>query len=308
MDGGSQILFVPEGAETPAPGQEPTISLAKVSAGYFKTIGVSLVAGREFSSADHQDSVWVAVINETAARRYWPHSDPVGAHFKFISQLWGGNNQRPRPSFEIVGVVHDFKDSPLWEDEPHLYVPYCQHAEPFMLLTARTTVPPLSLATAARNAVLSVDKEEPVEEVQTMDQVIASRFGSLRFPMTLVWVFAGLALLLASVGVFGVMSYSVSQRTHELAIRLALGAGPHEILKLVLREGLIVALGGLVVGLAAALALGRVIASYLYGVHPTDLATYVAVSLLLTGLTLASAYFPARSATKVDPLTALRNE
>lgn len=307
-DQGRTILFVPEGQPRPAPGQEPTAYYQVTSPDYFRTIQATVAEGRYFTDADAAASPPVAIVSETLARRYWPHSDPLGSHLDVLSQVYGTEKPGEIQPLEIVGVVKDIKEYPVWEDLPQVYVPLRQHPSAYLSLVLRTGPPPMNLVPALRNAVLEVDREQPLDRIRTMDEIVDRVFGFIRFPMTLVWIFAGMALLLAAVGIFGVMAYSVSQRTQEVAIRMALGAGSREVLKLVVGESLRVTLAGVGAGLILALGLGRVIASYLYGVRPVDPLTFAAVALLLGAVAVLASYLPARRAARVNPMVSLRHE
>ncbi len=308
---GSSIFFQPEGQPPAAPGQEPTAGFNVISPGDFSAMGIGLVTGREFSGSDTKGTTPVAMISETVARRYWPHSNPVGSHLTILARVYSGQSAGTAQSLEIVGVAKDRRGYDLWEPRADVYVPFEQHPVPSVFLDVRTTVPPMSVVPAVRGAVQALDKELPLNDIRTVSEMVAQTYGALRFPMTLVWIFAALALVLSAVGIFGVMSYTVSRRRQEMAIRMVLGAGCSEILRLVLREGLGVTLFGVAVGLVAALGLSRVMAGYVYGIYgikATDPLTFAAASLLLMLAALAACYIPARRATKVDPMVALRYE
>ena len=207
-----------------------------------------------------------------------------------------------------MGVVKDVRNDDLWRPEAAVYVPFAQKPSAGVFLVLRTTVPPLSVARAVRDAVLSLDKQQPMNRIQTMDDVVAQTYGAIRFPMALLWIFSALALILSAVGIFGVMSYTVSRRAKELAIRRALGATRLEMLALVLWEGLGVTLAGVLLGLGGSLALSHVMAGYVYGVSSTDPLTFAATSILLTAVALLASYVPARRAARVDPMLVLRYE
>jgi putative ABC transport system permease protein len=306
--GYANIFFQPEGQPAPRPGQEPTAVYSMITPGYFSAMGTALVAGREFLASDAEGTTLVAIISETVARRYWPHSSPVGSHLTILARVYSGQSAGASQPLEVVGVVKDIRNDNLWEAESDVYVPYQQHPVPSVFLAVRTTVPPMSVAPALREAVLGLDKEQPVNYVRTMSEIVSESYGALRFPMTLVWIFAALALLLSAVGIFGVMSYAISRRTQEMAIRMALGAGRREVLGLVLREGFAITVVGVGVGLAAALGLSRVMAGYVYGIKPTDPLTFTVASTLLMAVALLATYIPARRATQVDPMMILRYE
>jgi putative ABC transport system permease protein len=306
--GYANIFFQPEGQPPAAPGQEPTAVYSTITPGYFSAMGTGLVAGREFSASDAEGTTPVAIISETVARRYWPHSSPVGSHLTVLARVYSGQSAGASQPLEVVGVVKDVRNDNLWEPESDVYVPFQQHPVPSVFLAVRTAVPPLSVAPAVREAVLALDNEQPVNHVRSMAEIVSETYGAIRFPMTLVWIFGALALLLSAVGIFGVMSYTVSRRTQEMAIRMALGAQRQEVLKLVLREGLALAAVGVAVGLATALGLSRVMAGYVYGIKSTDPLTFAAASMLLMAVALLASYLPARRATKADPTAALRYE
>jgi len=290
------------------PGQEPTASLNIVSPGDFAAMGVALIAGRTLTQSDAQGSTPVALISETAAHRYWPNTNPIGRHLSVLARVYSGKAESSTQSLEIVGIVKDRRGFDLWEPRSDLYAPFEQHPISFAYLNVRTTVAPLSVVPSIREAVLAIDNEQPVNDPMLLTEQIARTYGTLRFPMTLVWIFASLALLLSAVGIFGVMSYTVSRRTHELAIRMALGADRLTVLRQILREGLGVALIGVAVGLLAALALSRIMADYVYGIKATDPLTYAAATLVLVLVAMAACYIPARRAASVNPMQALRNE
>jgi putative ABC transport system permease protein len=306
--GGANIFFQPEGQPPAAPGQEPTATYNMITPGYLGAMGTGLVAGREFSASDAEGTTPVAIISEAVARRYWPHSSPVDSHLTILARVYSGQSAGASQPLEVVGVVKDVREYELWEPELSIYVPYRQHPVPSVFLAVRTAVPPMSVAPAVRDDVLALDKEQPVNDVRTMSEIVSETYGAIRFPMTLVWIFAALALLLSAVGIFGVMSYAVSRRTQEMAIRMALGAGRRDVMQLVLREGLTVAAVGIAMGLAAALGLSRVMAGYVYGIKSTDPLTFAVASLLLMAVALLASYIPARRATKADPMVALRYE
>ncbi|HEY6290986.1 MAG TPA: ABC transporter permease [Terriglobia bacterium] len=305
---GSDVFFQPEGQPPAAPGQEPTAGFNVVTPGDFSAMGIALVAGREFSESDTEGTTPVAMISEIVARRYWPRSNPVGSHVTILARVYSGQSAGTAQSLEIVGVVKDRRGYDLWEPRADVYVPFEQHPVPAVYLDIRTAVPPMSVVPAVRDAVLALDKEQPLNDVRMLSDMVAQTYGALRFPMTLVWIFAAVALVLSAVGIFGVMSYTVSRRRQEMAIRIALGAGRREVLRLVLREGLGVAMFGVGIGLVVALGLSRVMAGYVYGIRSTDPLTFAGAALLLVIVALLASYIPARRATRVDPVIALRYE
>jgi predicted permease len=270
--------------------------------GFIKAMRIPLRSGRDFTERDGKDAPPVALINETLARREFPGEDPVGKRLT----AWR-DEQFAR---EIVGVVADVKMRQMeGEEGPQVYVPLAQNATWGSLSVAvRTTVEPESLARAVREAVLAVDKAQPVFDVRTMEEVRSASVANRRLVVILFGVFAALALLLSSVGLYGVISYAVAQRTHEIGIRMALGAQKKAILRLVLGQGMLLTSLGVGAGLVAALALSRLLSSLLYGVSATDAATFTGVALLLTAVAAVACYIPARRAMKVDPMIALRYE
>ena len=306
--GGANVFFQPEGQPAAAPGQEPTASFKIITPGYLKAMGTHLVAGREFTERDSVSAPPIAIISETVAHRYWPKASPLGNHLTVLARVYSGKNSGTSQPLEIVGVVKDIRNDDLWRPEPAIYVPFGQNPSPSATLAVRTAAPPMSVVPSVRDAVLALDKEEPIARIQTMSEIVSQTYGAIRFPMTLVWIFAALALVLSAIGIFGVMSYTVSRRTQEMAIRMALGAGRREVLRLVLREGLGVALVGVGFGLAGALLVSRVMAGYVYGISSTDPFTFAVASLLLTAIALFASYLPARRAARVDPVVALRYE
>ena len=275
------------------------VSAVSVSPDYFRSLSVPLLQGRFFNSGDAAGSTNVAIINETLVRHCFPKENPIGQCVKV-----------PNLSCMIVGVVADSRQIGLDSDVlPQIYLPYTQYAmRHWPKLVIRAVGDPLRLAGPMRDVLKSIDGDVAVSDITTMEQRLAKSIASRRVNMFLTGAFAGLALLLAVAGIYGVMSCLVSQRTHEIGIRMALGAQKRDVLKMVIKRGVILALIGVAVGLAAALAVTRIISSLLYEVSPTDPTTFVCVSLFLAGVAVVASYIPARRATKVDPMVALRYE
>jgi putative ABC transport system permease protein len=262
-------------------------------------MGIELLDGRLFNEGDFYDSKLVAIINETFARQFLYGENPIGKRVNGLDRGW----------VEIVGVVRDAKFTTLHEEPvPEIYATYFQGFTPYMNIVVRTASDPMNLAGAIRNEVLAVDKNQPIANIQTMSDRVSNSIARPRYNATLLSLFALLALILAAVGIYGVISYSVSQRTHEIGIRMALGAQRRDVLKLVIGRGMLLALIGVATGLGAAFALTRVISTLLFGVSAIDLATFVVITLLLTTVALLACWIPARRATKVDPIVALRCE
>jgi predicted permease len=270
-----------------------------VSVDYFRAMGMPLRAGRGFTEQDNENAPPVVVINETMARRRFAGEDPVGKRITYVF--------KPRIYGTIVGVVADVKRYGLepGSDEYHSVL---QSAVWDINLVVRTAGDPLKLAPAVRQQVRAIDANMPVEDVMSMEQRLAESVAPRRFQMLLFGAFAAVALVLAGVGVYGVISHSVSRRTHEIGIRMALGARPRDVLAMIIRQGMSLALLGVAIGLAAAFALARVMASFLFNVKATDPVTFAGISLLLLGVAFLAAYFPARRATRVDPMVALKHE
>ncbi|PYP71168.1 MAG: ABC transporter permease [Gemmatimonadetes bacterium] len=291
------------GRPEPAPGQRPTAAIRLVDPGYFDAMRIPLKRGRSLATSDRLGSVPVAVISEAMARKLWPGEDPIGRHVKV--EWW-----HPTVSVEIVGVVGDSRHDGLdAEFQPTLFYPFAQESQQSsMSLVLRSTLPPATLTRMVRAAVSEMDTGLPVADAVTMYHHIAETMADRRYPAFVLGLFAALALTLAAVGIYGVLSYTVRQRTREIGVRLALGARPADVLRTVLGGGLRltlsgVALGGMAAGLAAG-ALGKL----LYGVHPLDPATFAIVILVLVGVALLAMAAPARRAARVDPMVALRYE
>src|SRR5579859_210944 len=290
---------------SPNPGSSVYVAGRTLSPGYFQTMGIPLVAGRDFTPSDSDANAGcVRIINETMARLYWRDENVVGRQLD-------GACPKNAPAL-IVGLVADSKqDSVDSAVNPEIYEPYGQHpsfASFLVTFVIRTTSNPLELAPAVRKAVWVIDRDQAVIQVHTMENVLSESLWRQNFVASALGMFAALALLLSAVGIYGVLSYSVTQRTHEIGIRSALGATRRDILRLMIGEGLLLTLIGVGVGLASALGLTRLMASLLYGITPSDPLTFAALSLLLTGVALLASYIPARRATKVDPMVALRYE
>jgi putative ABC transport system permease protein len=291
--------FSIEGRQPLSSAEQPVAHWRAVTPDYFRAMEIPLRAGRYFADQDETGAREVAIINEAMARSYFQNEDPIGRRLSIAG----------RPQRAIVGVVGNVKRQvAAVESEPEMYVPYLQDPVNYLTLVARSDSDPLSLASAARGQVLAVDRDLPVFNVRSMGQVVSDSVSQPRFQALLLGVFAGLALLLAAVGVYGVISYSVSQRAHEIGIRMALGASRRDALKLVMRQGMLIALVGVAVGLTGAFALTRFLENLLFGVSATDAATLAGASLLLISVTLLASYIPARRATKVEPMIALRSE
>ena len=259
-----------------------------------------MLKDRVFTDADTKDVQSVAVINQTMARNVFGDQEAVGKRIVIGSD---------KNASEIVGIVGDVRHRSLdAELKPEMYVSYLQAPSSFFVLAVRTTLEPSSMVGAVRNEVLAIDKDQPVSAVKTMSEMRSESLAPLRFNTVALSIFAGLGLILAAVGIYGVMAYSVGQRTHEIGIRMALGAQPGAVMRLVLGQGMLLVLIGVAVGLALSFGLTRIMASFLYGVTATDPLTFVSVAVALSLVALLANYIPARRATKVDPLVALREE
>jgi len=288
-----------EGRPPQPPGQGYNANVNVSSPGYFQTLNIPLIAGRDFDERDVMKAPEVAIINQEMARRYWPDEDPIG------KRLAVGNG----PWRTVVGVVGDVKQAALdVETRPEMFWPYYQMGLTFATIVVRTTSEPEAMTAAVRSEIQAIDKDLPVYKIKTMNQIVSESVSSGRLNMLLLGTFGALALVLAAVGLYGVMSYSVTQRTREIGIRMALGANSKDVMKLVVGQGLILTLIGVAVGLGAAIGLTRLMSSLLYSVSATDTVTFIAISVLLTGVASLASYIPARRAMKVDPMIALRYE
>ena len=308
-------------SDTPLEGNNPTFEFAlegrprdpseapvqaglrAVSAGYLQAAGIPLVQGRDFTTDDRAAGVPVAIVNETMARRYWPASDAIGKRIRVKEeQRW----------MTVAGIVPDIKHMGLKADEgPVVYIPYAQKTEDWLAwttLVVRTAGDPADMAGPMRSAIRAIDKNQPVSEVQTLENVLSRSTAIPRFTTTVIAVVSGFALLIALVGVYGMLAYTIVQRMPELGIRLTLGASPLELSAMLLRQAMARVLGGLAAGLLCSWWLARWLESLLFGVRPHDPATFAGVAGLLVLASLAAVLVPARRAMKIDPATALRAE
>jgi putative ABC transport system permease protein len=294
--------YLIEGEPEPPPGQENIGRYRVATPDYFRTMSMPIVRGRSFTDQDNAGAPPVVIVNETFARKHWPGQDPIGKRIRFYGPL------DKAPWIQIVGVVKDVKHELDLPVTPEYYLPHAQDSWNAMVLVAKTSVDPASLASALRQQVWAIDKDQPVFDVRTMQEVRSISLAVYSFSAVTLAIFAGVALLLASVGIYGVMAFAVSQRTQEIGIRMALGARGADVLKLVVKHGMKLALLGMVIGLAGSWALTRFIEKLLVGVAATDLLTFSLVSVCLLVAAFIACYLPARRATKVDPLVALRYE
>jgi putative ABC transport system permease protein len=285
-------------------GEEISVDLYIATPSYLRTMAIPLLQGRAFAAPDTEAAPLVALINQTMARELWPDQEPVGKRIKFP-----GSEKNPQPWRTVIGVVGDVKQYGLDKKEPmQIYLPEAQYARPFATLIVHTSSDPRQMIAAVRSEIRELDKDQAVYNIVTMEQLLADSIALRRFSMVLLMIFAGVALTLASVGIYGVISYSVTQRTHEIGVRLALGASRRDIIRLIVSQGMAMTLAGIGVGLVATFALTRVMASLLFGTSATDLATFIIIPVILTGVAFGACFVPARRATKVDPMVALRYE
>lgn len=291
--------FTIEGQPEVTEDNKPQARFGFISEDYFRTMGIAMMKGRDFNERDTSDAPPVVIINPAAARQFWPNEDPIGKRIKSQQQVR-----------EIIGVSGEVKQAALDKpSDPEIFLPY-QQAAPYLYLqlAVRTTDDPMKMVAAIKHEVQALDQDLPLTGIKTMDQYLSDSIANPRFQSRVLSLFAAIALLLAAVGLYGVMSYAVAQRKHEIGVRVALGARSSDVLKLVVGEGLRLTLIGIAIGLVAAVALTRLLASLLFGVSTTDPATFVIIALLLISVALLACYLPARRATKVDPMVALRYE
>jgi len=303
---GGMLSFTPEGGSF-AFADQPHGNCRFVTDGYLDSLGIDLLSGRSFNSGDQPNSPVVAIVNETLAQRYWSGKNAIGQRFKI------GEDDSRHPWATIIGVARDVKQESLeGELRPEMYLLHRQggSASYFMPydLSIHTSIPPENIVAAARDAIRHVDATVPVTNVRTMDTIVHGATGSRQTAMTLLSCFALLAVLLASLGVYSVISYSVKARTPEIGLRMALGATKGEVAVQILRQGLLFVLAGLALGIVASLTLTRWMVALLYGIAPTDAATFGAVFVVFLAIDAAACYLPARRASRIDPITALRYE
>jgi putative ABC transport system permease protein len=299
---GTQSVYI-EGQPTPPGQRAPRILFNTIDPPYFDTLHIPLLLGRPFTDADNKTSQRVAIVNETMAKHFWSKENPIGKRFSLSGD--GG------PFIEVIGVARNSKYRTIAEDpEPYFYLPLAQDFAPERILQIRSSLPSESLISEVRRQVLALDADAPIEEIQTMEESLSGTLGYFLFRVgaSLAAAMGLLGLLLAVVGVYGVVSYAATQRTQEIGIRIALGASPRRILALLLTQGARIVAAGLLFGLAGAWVLTRAMSHMLVGVSPSDPVTYAAVSGLLSTVALLACWIPARRATKVDPVVALRYE
>jgi putative ABC transport system permease protein len=295
-----------EGQPLLPPSQQPGAGDRSVGSDYFRALGIPVIKGRAFTAQDDEKAPRVAIVSESLAREYFSGEDPIGKRIR--------PDERTNPWYEIVGVVGDVKHWGLnKQGEPTMYFPYSQRPDRGMVLVVRSAAAPANLVAAVRNEVLAIDKDQPVFNIRTVEGVISESVMLPRFTAVLLSVFAILALILAAVGIYGVMSYTVAQRTHEIGVRLALGAQSRDVIRMVVGQGMRLAGAGVAIGLAAAALLARLMAGllsadFLFGVSAYDPLTFGSIALLLGGVALLACYVPARRVMKVDPMIALRYE
>jgi putative ABC transport system permease protein len=309
--------FIIEGRPEPRPGESPVAVYRMVTPGYFETMRLPLVEGRDVSAKDNAIAPGVVIINERAAREYWPGRDPIGKRISF-----DGDKRNPPTWLTVIGVAKDAKQED-WAATPYpeVYLAAFQNHDflgdsgseivshvSYITLVVRAARDPAALAPTMKDTVWAFDRNLAISEVLTMEGIVAGANAQPRFEMLLLSIFAALALVLAAVGIYGVMSYSVSRRTREIGVRLSLGASRTDVLLLVVRQGMMLALGGLVAGIVGALLLSRLMSKLLYGVKPTDPITFAGVAAVLGLVALLACCIPARRAMRVDPMVALRYE
>lgn len=300
LDGSMQTSTPYIEGRTVVPGQEFIAGVHTISHNYFQAMGVPLLAGRSFTSADAWGGQPVIIINQAMTRRLFANEEPLGKRIKF-------SDDPKVPWKQIVGVVGNMKHNGIdVEEQMEVYIPFLQSPSTVMAVAIRSASDPTPLTSAVRNAILEIDKDQPIYDVKTMSQRVSEAIAPRRLSMILFSFFAGIAVVLAAVGIYGVMSYSVNQRMHEFGIRIALGAQAADVVKLVVMQGIILTLAGVGIGVLTALAATRFMSSLLYGVSATDPYIFVVVSLVLAIVALLACYIPTRRATKVDPMIALR--
>jgi putative ABC transport system permease protein len=302
----TSLPFTVEGRTPPQPGQEPTVYWTVASRDYFDAVGMRLLRGRLFNDFDKTDAPPVAVINETMSRRHFPNEDPIGR--RLITRGRQRGTASPQ-SVEIIGVVSDVRHDGL-DKEPRAehYRPFSQIPSGSLIFAVRTSLDPSSLIPTLKARMIEVNSTQPLYAVETLDKLIFASLQPRRFSLLLLGVFAVLALALAMVGIYGVMSFVTAQRTREIGVRVALGASTGDILKLIMRHGLQLTVVGVAIGVVAALVLTRLLRAFVFGVSTSDPLTFAGVALLLTAVALFACWIPARRATKVDPIIALRCE
>jgi len=284
----------------PPPGQELVAEFNVADSHYFETMGIPLIAGRTFAESDQAGTPAVALINSTMARKFWSASDPIGKQIKLL------DDKKPAT---IVGVVGDIRQRSLSDPAPaQVYFAYAQNPDTFATLVVRTEGDRMSMANAVRQAVWSIDSDQPMWKVRSLESLLARSIGDRRYLALLLSIYSGLALVLAAVGIYGVLSYSVNQRIQEIGVRMALGAQPADVLRHILSHGMAMVLAGIALGWAGAFGVTRLMSNLLYGVTPSDPATFLIGASILTAAALLACYLPARRAMRVDPMVALRYE
>ncbi len=299
----SSSSFLIEGVPEPPPGQRFSGRFRRCTPEYFKAMGITLLQGRGFSEQDKTDASPVVIVNETLAKKFFPNGDAIGKRFRFTGEISPTNPWR-----EIVGVIADVRHDLNTPMQPEYYLPHTQSAGSEMLLAARTRSEPSAMTAAIRSELQAMDRDQPIFQIRTMTEVREQSVLLHSFSFSLLSIFAVVALLLAAVGIYGVMSYSVNQRRHEIGIRMALGAQTGDVLRMIVRQGMKLTAMGVAIGLASSVVLVYFVSTLLVGVSVTNWTTFAGVSLLLAAVALVACWVPARRATKVDPMIALRYE
>jgi putative ABC transport system permease protein len=298
---GAGSPFWIEGSPAPPESQRPSALVRSVTPGYFQTMGIPLIAGRFFTAADDAQQHPVVIVNQLLARRFWPHASAVGQHITV--------DLPERTVAEIAGIVGDVKSESVQRDDwPTIYSPYAQASMASIVLAVRASGSPLALARAVQREVRSLDPNQPVADIRSMEQVVDNTVSGARFNMSLLTAFALIAFILAALGIYGVISYDVNERLNELGIRMALGAQPSDLLRMVLGQGARMAGLGIAAGLMLSVAFTRLMSNMLFGIYPTDAYTFAGISILLAVVALAASYLPSRRAMALNPVNALRHD